>query len=84
MQETGRLKVQKQLKMEVYEPADIMKCAAPIICAPRDDGSQHFCVEIRKLNAVSVRDFYQFPRMDECIDSLEESQVFTTLGANSG
>ena len=43
-----------------------------------------FCVGYRKLNAVPVRDSYPLPRMDECIDSLGDATVFTTLDCHSG
>jgi hypothetical protein len=38
----------------------------------------------RKLNAITVRDSYPLPRMDECIDSLGDAKMFTTLDCNSG
>jgi hypothetical protein len=36
------------------------------------------------LNAITVPDSYPLPRMDECIDSLGEAVIFTTLDCNSG
>jgi len=42
------------------------------------------CVDYRLLNAVSKRDSYPLPRMDECIDSLGEAKVFSTLDCNAG
>jgi hypothetical protein len=41
-------------------------------------------VDYRKLNAITVRDSYLLPRMDECIDSLGDAKIFTTLDCNSG
>ena len=43
-----------------------------------------FCVYYRMLNAVTVRDSYPLPRMDECIDSLGDATVLTTLHCSSG
>ena len=48
------------------------------------DGSTRFCVDYRKLNAVTVRDSYPLPRMDECIDSLGDAKIFTTIDCVSG
>lgn len=42
-----------------------------------------FCVEYRKLNAVTKRDSYQIPRIDEYIDFLGKGAIFSTLDANS-
>jgi hypothetical protein len=53
--------------------------ASPFVVVPRPDGSLRFCVDYRRLNAITVHDTYHLPRMDECIDSLEEAVVFTTL-----
>ncbi|CAN8070819.1 unnamed protein product, partial [Agarophyton chilense] len=58
--------------------------ASPVVLVPKPDGSLRFCSDYRKLNAVTVRDTFLLPRMDECIDSLGEANVFTTLDANSG
>jgi len=41
-------------------------------------------VDYRLLNAVSKRDSYPLPRIDECIDSLGEAKVFSTLPCNAG
>lgn len=35
-------------------------------------------------NEVPVRDSYPIPHMDECIDSLGDAAIFTSLDANSG
>ena len=43
-----------------------------------------FCVDYRKLNAVTVKYTYPLPRMDECLDSLGDTKVFSALEAISG
>jgi hypothetical protein len=58
--------------------------ASPIILVPKPDGSLRFCIDYRRLNAITVPDTYALPRMDECIDSLGDAVVFTTLDCNSG
>ena len=58
--------------------------ASPVVFVPKMDGTMRFCVEYRKLNAITVRDAYPLPCMDECIDSLGDATVFTTLDCNSG
>lgn len=52
--------------------------------APKKDGTKRFCVDYRRLNALTVRDTYPIPRMDECIDSLGDAKVLTTLDCNAG
>lgn len=66
------------LSHKVMEPAQT-EWAARIVFALKKDGSICFCVDYRKLNAVTKRDSYAIPRMDECIHSLGEVEVFPTL-----
>jgi Reverse transcriptase (RNA-dependent DNA polymerase) len=41
-------------------------------------------VDYRKLNALTVRDLYPLPRMDEYLDSLGDAVIFSTMDCNSG
>ena len=75
--------IQKMLAQNVIEPATC-EWASPIVLVPKPDGSLRFCVDYRRLNAITVPDTYPLPRMDECIDSLGAAVVFTTLDCNSG
>jgi Reverse transcriptase (RNA-dependent DNA polymerase) len=74
--------IQKMLAQDVIDPATC-DWASPIVLMPKPDGSLRFCVDYWRLNAITVPDTYQLPRMDECIDSLGEAVVFTTLDFNS-
>jgi Reverse transcriptase (RNA-dependent DNA polymerase) len=71
------------LAQDVIEPATC-EWASPIVLVAKPDGSLRFCVDYRRLNAITAPDTYKLPRMDECIDSLGEAVVFTTLDCNSG
>ena len=81
--ELEKQEIQKMLEANVIEPST-SEWAAPIVFAPKKDGTLRFCVDYRKLNALTVRDSYPIPRMDECIDSLGDAEIFTSLDANSG
>jgi Reverse transcriptase (RNA-dependent DNA polymerase) len=75
--------VESMLRSGVIEPAT-SEWASPVVLVPKHDGSLRFCIDYRKLNAITVRDTYPLPRMDECIDSLGDAVVFSTLDCNSG
>ena len=75
--------VKRMLQARVIAPSNA-EWASPVILVPKPDGSLRFCVDYRKLNAITVRDSYPMPRMDECIDSLGSAKVFSTLDCNSG
>jgi hypothetical protein len=81
--EAESAEIQRMLKAEVIEPAT-SEWASPVVLIPKPDGSMRFCIDYRRLNAVTVRDSYPLPRMDECIDSLGDASVFSTLDWNYG
>ena len=78
-----KAEIDKMLALDVIEEAEC-EWASPIVFVPKADGTLRFCVDYRRLNAMTVRDSYPIPRMDECIDSLGDARVFSTLDANSG
>jgi hypothetical protein len=75
--------IELMLKAEVIEPAS-SEWVSPIVLVAKPDGSTRFCVDHRRLNAVTVRDSCPLPRMDECIESLGDAKIFTTLDCYSG
>ena len=50
----------------------------------KKDGTKPFCVDYRKLNAVTIKDAYQAPRIDETFDALRGAKWFATLDLVSG
>jgi hypothetical protein len=81
--EAESAEIQRMLKTGVIVPA-ASEWASPVVLVPKPDGSMRFSIDYRKLNAVTVRDSYPLPRMDECIDSLGGASVFSTLDCYSG
>ena len=75
--------IERQRADGVIEPAQ-SEWASPILFAPKADGTLRFCVDYRRLNAMTLRDTYPIPRMDECIDSLGDAVIFSTLDCNAG
>ena len=75
--------VERMPRAGFIEPAQ-SEWASPVVLVPKPDGTLRFCVDYRRLNAITVRDKYPLPQMDECIDSLGEANVFTPLDCNSG
>lgn len=65
------------------EPAQT-EWATYIVFVSKKNGALQFCVDFRKPSAVAERDLYPTPRMDECIDSPGEANVFSTFDASSG
>ncbi len=58
--------------------------ASPIVLVPKTDGSVRFCVDYRKVNAMSKFDAYPMPRVDELLDRLGAARFYSTLDLTKG
>jgi len=81
-----RLEIEKQVKKMLYlgviEPSDA-EWSFPVVVVPKPGGHFRFFVDYRRLNARPFKDVYPIPRMDDCLDSLGDATVFSTLDWNT-
>lgn len=72
----------KWFEQDVIEPSK-SPWSAPVVIAYRN-GKPRFCVDYRKLNAVTTPDEFPIPRQSEILSSLSGAQVLSSLDALSG
>ena len=65
-------------------PAFKEPLASPIVLVAKNDGTTHFCVDYRQLNAATKRDVFPLPRVNDSLDLLANSTFFTTLDLATG
>ena len=75
--------VKKLIEQDLIEPAQ-GAWSSPVVLVKKKDGSWRFCIDYRRLNAVTVHDAYPLPRIDESLEALADSQYFSTLDLMSG
>lgn len=75
--------VEEMLKDEIIRPSD-SPWASPITLVPKKDGTTRFCVDFRKLNAVTRKDSHPLPNIQDVFDQLQGASIFSTLDLRSG
>jgi hypothetical protein len=74
--------ITKWLELGVIKPSK-SPWSAPVVIAYRN-GKPRFCVDYRKLNAVTTADEFPIPRQSEILASLSGAQVLSLLDALVG
>ena len=78
-----REEVQFMLDNDIIEPSQ-SSWSSPIVMVPKPDGSQRFCIDYRKVNAVSKTDSFPIPRLEDCIDRVGNSAFVSKIDLLKG
>lgn len=87
MSPTKQSVVEKQLEemlsAGIVEPS-YSGWASPVGLVPKKDGSLRFCVDYRKVNAITESDAYPLPNITEILESLSGAAIFSIIDLSSG
>lgn len=75
--------IEKNLRLNIIRESHSPWCSR-IVMVTRSDGSWRMCIDYRALNAVTIKDSYVSPRIDEIYDALTDAGIFSVLDATSG
>ena len=57
---------------------------APVVFAPKPDGTWRMCVDYRALNKITVKNRWPLPRIDDMLDKLSTAKCFSSLDLTHG
>ena len=53
--------------------------SSPVLFVKKPNGGLRFCIDFRKLNAITRKDRYPLPLIDETLARLSKAKIFTKL-----
>jgi hypothetical protein len=81
----------EELKKQLKELADkgyirpsASPWGSPVLFVKKKDGSMRMCIDYRNLNAVTVKNKYPLPRIDDLLDQLKDAKFFSKIDLRSG
>lgn len=68
----------EMLREDIVEPCE-SPWSSPVLLTPKKNGELRFCLDSRKLNAVTKKDAYSLPYVSEILDNLRDARYLTSL-----
>ncbi|GBM01283.1 Transposon Ty3-I Gag-Pol polyprotein [Araneus ventricosus] len=73
--------VAEWLEQGIVEPCS-SEYSSPVVIVRKKDGTPRVCIDYRKLNKVVVKDRFPLPLIEDILDRLQGSHVFSTIDLN--
>ncbi|KAE9338447.1 hypothetical protein PF008_g12056 [Phytophthora fragariae] len=75
--------IQQYLELDLIRPST-SPWASPVLMIRKPDGGIRFCIDYRRLNAVTIKDCYPMSLIDDILDVLAGAKLFSTMDIASG
>ena len=78
-------KVEELVDMDIIEPVEgPTPWVSPVVVVPKQNDEIRLCVDMRRANEAIIRERYPIPTVDEVLQSLNQSTVFSKLDLKWG
>ncbi len=71
--------INKLLEAEFIYEIQHTEWVSPIVVVPKKNGKLRVCVNLKKVNAATVRDHYPFPIMDHVLERVAQKRAYSFL-----
>ena len=78
-----KIQLQELLEKKYIQPS-VSSWGAPILFVKKKDRTLRLCIDYRKLNKVTMKNKYHFPRIDDLFDQMRGEKVFSKIDLRSG
>ena len=78
-----KAEVMKLLKQGIIQPSQ-SPWTSPMVPVSKSNGSIRLCIDYRKLNAATMDDPYEMPRIGDLLDEVAEARWISKLDLNQG
>jgi len=69
----------KELLDKEYIQPSASPWGSPILFVKKKDRSMRMCIDYRSLNAVTIKNKYPLPRIDDLLDELQKAKFFSKI-----
>ena len=78
-------KIEELVAMDIIEPVEgLTRWVSPVVVVPKQNDEIRLCVDMRRANKAIIRERYPIPTVDEVLQSLYQSTVFSKLDLKWG